>query len=100
MTPEFHSEDSSGYGAGLRCPLCKGEHIHHGRVDVFERCEDADAGTHVGVLGGEVRVSTMLAGNPSARRNGLTVAFTCENCHGSSVLSLAQHKGVTYLDFK
>jgi hypothetical protein len=48
-------------------------------------------------------VSTVTAkgsGNPSARRQGLTIKFDCEHCEGSHVLTIAQHKGTTYVKWR
>ena len=58
--------------AVLHCPVCEGEWLHHGRVEVFERPrEDAQDGLQVTVQGLQVQITTDLTGNPSARRDGL-----------------------------
>ena len=73
-------------------------YMHHDRVEVFERSEDAQNGLHFSVSGSKATVDTSLDGNPSMRRDGISITFWCEGCHGISSLSFAQHKGVTLVD--
>lgn len=91
----------TNYGQGeyaLLCPSCGGECLHHDRIDVYEPLkEDADAGQHVTVEQHDTHVSADLTGNPSRRRNGVTIRFWCETCQARPVLRLAQHKGTTYV---
>lgn len=83
----------------LRCPSCGGEWIHHERVEVFERKhEDSDDGLHVIVVGQEIGIDPHMKGNPSLRRDGISVTFWCEGCPNRSILTIAQHKGVTVVD--
>jgi hypothetical protein len=85
----------------LLCPQCGGLCLHHGRVEVFERPrEDAPEGLHVTVHGMQLAVTTDLTGNPSARRNGLRIVLWCEWCQAHPALTLAQHKGSTYLQWE
>jgi hypothetical protein len=49
---------------------------------------------------GKASIDTNLAGNPSIRRHGLSVHLQCENCSKVSVLTIAQHKGETFVDSK
>lgn len=91
----------------LNCPGCGSDNLHHERVDVFERCEDAERGLHVTVSGIDnpicspalVSIGDSLDGNPSARRQGLTIRFWCEQCDLRPVLSISQHKGTTYMQW-
>jgi hypothetical protein len=89
MQPTF-DQYTEGDGALLECPACGGNYLRHGKIEVFERAEDESAGLHVSVTNG----------NPSSRRNGLSVCFKCEQCHATPVLNIAQHKGNTWVDFK
>jgi hypothetical protein len=98
MIPEFEGYQT-GVGATLRCPSCKGICIHHRTVEVFECGEDATHGLHVVVENGEAKIDTALQGNPSSRRHGLKINFWCETCSASSVLTIAQHKGSTDVNF-
>ena len=90
---------TEGYGAELICPACDGTHMHHERVEVFEREEDAVVGLHVTVADMQVTTDMSLEGNPSRRRDGLAIRFWCEECGGKSLLTISQHKGNTYCDF-
>ena len=83
----------------LRCPCCSGAYLHHGRVEVFERPEDASTGFHVHVDGQRVHIDTDLAGNPSRRRTGIKIAFECELCGTNGTLSFVQHKGNTFVEW-
>ena len=99
MQPSFNAYHE-GYGAELVCPSCSGNYLHHDRVDIFERGEDQDKGIHVSVAEGKVTVDTGLADNPSARRGGLNIHFWCEGCSAKPVLTIAQHKGNSFVNFK
>ncbi len=111
-TEERLGDVGLGYDGLLLCPRCHGEYLHHSRVDIYDRSEDAGTGTHV-VAGVEFpRTDGDMAGNPSARRHGLTVWFWCEFCDSTAdedgaadtgegiVLHIVQHKGCTYLSWE
>jgi len=99
MQPSF-SVYHEGYGAELVCPSCGGNCLHHDRIDIFERGEDQDQGIHVLVAEGQGTFNTDLAGNPSARRDGLSIHFWCEDCSAKPVLTIAQHKCNAFVNFK
>jgi hypothetical protein len=100
----------NGLGLALKCAHCGGTNLHHDEVVVFERREDALEGTRVMVAGVDrqedsgaglfprVTVDASTLGNPSARRQGVHVGLWCEQCGQRSSLSIAQHKGETYLE--
>jgi len=93
--------DYDYYGTPFHCPRCGGENLHHGTVTVFNRREDADR-THVTTVAGEDHVeiksiSSDDCDNPSSRRDGMRIAFNCEECGDGLYLFLLQHKGTTYL---
>jgi len=98
MQPSFNPP-ANGYNAELLCPSCGGNYQHHHRIEVFERNEDQETGVRVIVENGGATIDQNLTGNPSARRHGLNIHFDCELCHTKSVLTIAQHKGNTYVDF-
>jgi hypothetical protein len=85
----------------LRCPRCGGEYMHHTGAVFFERGEDADTLVKIEVDGAytSTRVSPAAgSGNPSSRRHGMFVKFTCEKCTTPDdvlQLNIAQHKGAT-----
>lgn len=99
MIPKF-GQYFEVYGAELICPSCNFNYLHHEKVEVFECGEDATYGVHVTVADAKAICDTSLEGNPSARRHGLKIYFSCEGCKAKPVLSLSQHKGNTYVDFK
>lgn len=82
----------------LRCPCCGSEYLHHAKVTVFDRGEDADAVARTEVLGAQVTIRPLdqCQDNPSSRRGGVTIDFWCEGCGSSPItLTLGQHKGMT-----
>ncbi|MFN9095909.1 MAG: hypothetical protein ACK5WN_16585 [Alphaproteobacteria bacterium] len=87
----------------LCCPGCGSINLHHGFVKVFSRDEDQTevVVTTVSPASREAASVTSIEttkghGNPSARRHGLRIRFTCELCPGVFDLTFAQHKGTTY----
>jgi len=97
MQPQFQPP-ANGYDAILKCPKCDNEYLHQGRIEIFDRNEDA-GGLHVTVDGGKVQADSDMTGNPSIRRHGLKIEFRCEGCGARPVLSFSQHKGNTEVDF-
>jgi len=95
--------EDSGIGPELKCPRCRGNYLHHGRVIVFDRGEDdqltAVTTVDSGLSATHIRPSAEVA-NPSDRRDGIAIAFWCEGCNGSLELTLAQHKGNTALAWR
>jgi hypothetical protein len=83
----------------LKCPSCDWNNLHHVSVEIFEREEDASAGVHVQVEGKRVWVDADLTDNPSARRDGMLIRFTCETCNATPTLQMLQHKGSTYMEW-
>jgi ribosomal protein S27AE len=84
----------------LLCPECGGSYLRHHTVTCFDRGEDADTVTVTTVDAFGLSRHTAgnnASGNPSARRDGATVQFTCENCGEPSTLYIAQHKGRTQI---
>lgn len=83
----------------FNCPRCGGMYLHHGAVCVFARPEDGDT-VAVAKVTADGTSSTRVvdsadSGNPSARRGGITIAFSCEECGDGLTLCIAQHKGIT-----
>ena len=96
---EFSKDDSSR----VVCPSCGDDQIHHEAVTVFDRKEDAP--TTATVIERVNRVSTIIGAqaecaNPSPRRNGIAVRFWCETCDKVFEMTLAQHKGCTFLEWR
>lgn len=87
----------------LLCPVCGNSYLHHGTVCTFTRNEDANTGTAFRIeagTDGSIAHSTDLTGNPSSRRGGITIDFTCEGCGNTSTLGIAQHKGWSVLSWQ
>jgi hypothetical protein len=81
----------------LLCPVCGGNNLHHGEVEVFTRKkEDSAEGAHVTVReNGWADADRDMTLNPSARRDGVLIHLSCEGGCGPFVLQIAQHKGET-----
>jgi len=80
------------------CPFCGFEYTHHGKVEVYGRCEDDKNSNHVTVERYNVKVDRSNEGNPSSRREGISIQFWCEGCHRIHYLKIAQHKGNTIIE--
>jgi len=109
LVPEYHIStvvnltSDWGIGPALLCPHCYGDNLHHGRVTVFNRGQD-DAVTTMTVVDHDLTATGPIPSaecdNPSSRRDGLAIAFCCEECGGGIALSIAQHKGSTFLAWR
>lgn len=95
-----------GPASELACPGCGGNHIHHGVVTVFSRYEDQERTVVTTVTPADREAPSVTSietnvgdGNPSSRRHGLTIQFTCEECPGVFVLAIGQHKGHTEVEW-
>jgi hypothetical protein len=82
--------------------------LHHGTVEIFEREEDGPV-LQLSVTDGVVTPSfgkSADAANPSARRDGVRIKFSCEICGADDddddpiYLELAQHKGQTMMSWQ
>lgn len=94
----------------LLCPNCGCNNLHQENIDVYTRESEDGDGQHIHIPGEdkwafcgspkfvpENHVDTNMGDNPSSRRNGLLIHFWCEQCDRRSVMSIAQHKGVTQM---
>tara|TARA_R100000458_G_C8044072_1_gene94145 strand:+ start:158 stop:493 length:336 start_codon:yes stop_codon:yes gene_type:complete len=84
----------------LICPNCGADYLRHRAVRVYNRDEDSNVcrRTIASHYLSQVLVTPNDGGNPSGRRDGLTIDFTCESCSGDETvaqLCVAQHKGRT-----
>jgi hypothetical protein len=89
----------------LICPHCGAEHsyLHHDQVTVCSRNEDQPRVTKIVVREHLAEISTVdngTSGNPSWRRDGVAIRMWCELCHTISELTLAQHKGMTQIEWR
>lgn len=83
----------------LECPYCEFDYLHYDKIEVFERGEDDNQGLHVTVQDGLATTDLDISANPSLRRHGVSIRFWCEGCKEKPLLTIAQHKGNTYLEF-
>jgi hypothetical protein len=87
---------------GLACPDCGCFNLHHEKVTLYERREDAKATLVIEVANARTTVRVLPSsrtGNPSSRRHGLCIHFSCEGCPARPVLEIQQHKGTTYVEW-
>ncbi len=95
-------------GEAMECPHCESNNLHQSQVQLYCRTEGVSARTkrESNVL----IVTSMYDGmvsqcsdseendesNPSPRRQGMRVIFSCENCDNYPQWVMFQHKGQTY----
>jgi len=87
----------------LHCPFCKSYWLHHEDIIVFSRYED-DKETIVTTVSDKKTKEYILpsheTGNPSLRRHGLTLTFSCEDCKIRGMkFHIYQHKGSTIMEW-
>lgn len=88
-------------GWPLLCPWCGDLFMHHEGVEVFGHHEMNPASRFVAVgSNAKVHAQGISDRNPSLRRNGLRVYFGCETCAFEGALTIAQHKGTTYIGWE
>jgi hypothetical protein len=95
---------ASGTAASLRCPRCLGDHLKHTCVTVYDRHEDAEL-TLVTIASGRATSTASVlpsswARNPSARGEGVAIAFTCDQCGDGIELVISQHGRVTFMGWR
>ena len=108
----------------LMCGNCGMEFLAHSKIEIYEReKEDANECLYVKVEGrqlarcdgrriieinSEKHLSDPIhshwrgassADNPSSRRSGVAITFDCEGCSMKQLMTIAQHKGQTLIDF-
>lgn len=82
----------------LCCPYCGFHCTHQVSTEIFERDEDEDWKR---VLITQTAILMDNKGkNPSDRRNGLRIYFTCEGCNNQPKLVIYQHKGNTFVQWE
>ena len=88
----------------LACPHCGADEsgtLHQIEATVYFRNEDDHNGVTVRATSAlDGYIGTDQTGNPSARRDGISVLFSCEQCTATSKLNIVQHKGDTYLNME
>lgn len=97
MIKEIKFDIDRGEKPVLLCPICSYGNLHHAGIEVFNRNEDAEEGTHIKTDADSILIDTCLEGNPSTRRSGLKIKFCCEHHEDIFELNIAQHKGETFM---
>lgn len=90
-------------GNNLVCPNCGGQNLHQEVVAVFEREEDAARTVVTAVTRDSAETGledSETCENPSSRRHGVAIRFSCETCPDLPELTLAQHKGWTIVEWR
>lgn len=82
----------------ILCQGCGEDCLHHERIEVFEREQDAIHGLHATIEGQSLKTDDNLSGNPSIRRHGLSIFCSCELCDAVTRIDISQHKGKTYIE--
>lgn len=94
--------DPSSFGE-LNCACGRHGNLHHGNVTIFKRGEDGDTTTVIAQNGNTAQSSDFPSDdtcNPSPRRSGMLIEFSCEQCPGKNLqLAIFQHKGNTYVEW-
>lgn len=88
----------------LLCPHCDTDYMHHAGVEIYNCKEDAVA-DRISVStcdhNNKYQLTVDQEGkNPSSRRDGIRLFFTCESCNQVSALTIAQHKGQTFMEWE
>ena len=79
---------------------CGGDGLHQMRISIFSRTEDDDAiGMQVDCYDGSMRHLDPVH-NPSPRRQGIRIVYSCEHCAVDHSLVMFQHKGVEYMKWE
>jgi hypothetical protein len=96
----FNTADLNGKQNLITCPSCKDSYTRNMGVECISRySEDAKLGTRVTIRGHRVFFENDAErGNPSERRDGVVLRFSCESGCDDFILTFAQHKGITYVD--
>ncbi|MFM1752272.1 MAG: hypothetical protein RL119_1234 [Actinomycetota bacterium] len=82
----------------LNCPSCGNPHLHHHTVFIHNRTKEDGPTKTIAVSHNDMSYSALHdgylpVGNPSERRQGISVLFVCEICDDQVVLQIAQHEG-------
>ena len=84
----------------MTCPSCGFNYLHHEQVEVFPRPKE-DAERYVGFEVSRQGLRTIPPDtNPSSRRDGLRIRFSCEGCDLLPSLTIVQHKGQTFMEWE
>lgn len=95
MTDVVIKKPYSFLSQSITC-LCGSEELHQREVSVFWRDgEDSQTGKNIRSTLRATESFLTQGENPSPRRDGLLVKFSCEQCDSEPELAIYQHKGRT-----
>ena len=96
-------------GNNIVCPNCGNGYLHHESVGIWDRGEDDVNGKNLLITGiGDWNDKPLsfrfndehgMTWNPSPRRGGIRIQFSCECCSAVPVLAIYQHKGCTIIEW-
>ena len=87
--------------SNVSCAGCGEDYLHQIGFIWYQRDEDAENGDAYFVTyggHGSRKFTNNDEPNPSLRRHGSIVAFSCECCHAITGVHFAQHKGMTFIE--
>lgn len=99
MKPHFDANMSDPEYGCLACPACKEPYTHHIGTVIFNRPGEDQPPKLITDCRDDY-ILRWLPDNPSARRDGIRILFWCESCRAVFEMTIAQHKGNTYLECK
>ncbi len=91
----------------MQCPNCRSSFTHQEYVEVFFREAEDAGGIHTTAKQDGTFIDRNMENNPSWRRDGLRIHFSCESCHCNEddkdnppyhYLDIYQHKGKTFFE--
>ena len=100
MSTEVTLDYSHGVAEQILLCSCGAEYLHQEAVEVFSRKED-DQATAVVIDQYTGSVDSVTSTNPSDRRHGIRIRFSCEEggCEDASLV-IFQHKGQTFMSWE
>lgn len=81
----------------MLCPICGGDYLHQGAVEVWNREYGADTDGVRITKNGET--TSPLADNPSREHRSLAIEFECEDCGEFGSLVVGQDAGHTSINW-
>lgn len=84
----------------IECLHCGNSYTRQYKTTIYERGEDDKFGKKYTIIGKELKIfkKSKLNGNPSDRRDGITIDIKCEFCGKDTKINIIQHKGQTFIE--
>ena len=98
--PEWISCFAGGEEYYFLCPNCGGTNLHQQDKWIYHRSqEDSPTGLRIRISEIVYTEDDIMCMNPSSRRDGIEIYFSCETCDVISKLTIQQHKGTEFVSF-